>query len=302
MLIDSPDSWLGEEIDGYRLQAVVGNGRIGVVFLAVHKSIPTNRRACKIIRDGQLKFGWEREIEKVGQLGGVPEIVEVVSWGDHVRANGQKITFINYRFVDGTNLRDYLAMHSRPAFSFILALGESLLRVKHACDAVGVINGDIHEGNVLIANEDPRFPDQGRRIVITDFGYGGSHNGLAPKDDSLQISSIMCGLLKRSSDDLLEATDRAVKEKLIEFFGKELTDTYERNTVPRNRQAGSSIAPNSLFETFVLRINQAKEKWFGKFRQRIKRNFRALGVAFEAHANWSIYVEEEVVRCQAATS
>ena len=44
------------------------------------------------------------------------------------------------------------------------------------------------------------------------------------------------------------------------------------------------------------------EKWFGKFRQRIKRNLRALGVAFEAHANWSIYVEEEVVRCQAATS
>ena len=47
---------------------------------------------------------------------------------------------------------------------------------------------------------------------------------------------------------------------------------------------------------------KAIEKWFGKFRQRIKRNFRALGVAFEAHANWSIYVEEEVVRCQAATS
>jgi len=55
--------------------------------------------------------------------------------------------------------------------------------------------------------------------------------------------------------------------------------------------------------TYLMRVEiLLAEKWFGKFRQRIKRNFRALGVAFEAHANWSIYVEEEVVRCQAATS
>lgn len=258
MLIASPESWLGEEIEGFQLKEVIGNGKIGVVFLAVHKSIPTSRRACKIIREGELKSGWEREIQKVSLLAGVPEIVDVISWGNGIRTDGQKFTFINYRFVDGTNLRDFLRANDRPEFGFILALGGSLLRAKHACDAVSVVHGDIHEGNVLIANQDPRFPEQGRRVVVTDFGYGGSHNGLAPKDDSLQISSIMCGLLRRSSDDVLEATDRAIREKLIEFFGKELTDSYARNTDPSPPQTASNIARSSLFQTFESRINQAK--------------------------------------------
>lgn len=258
MLIDAPESWLGEEIEKFQLKAVIGKGKIGVVFLAEHKSIPTSRRACKIIRDGALKPGWEREIEKVGQLARVPEIVEVISWGNQIRADGQKFTFINYSFVEGTNLRDYLQITTTPAFSFIVELGQSLLRAKHACDAVGVTHGDIHEGNILIANEDPRFPEQGRRVVVTDFGYGGSHNGLTPKDDSLQISSIMCGLLKRSPEDSLEATDRAMRERLIEFFGKELTDSYERNSGPSSSQTASGIVRTSLFQTFKSRIDQAK--------------------------------------------
>lgn len=253
MLIDAPDAWIGESIGDYQLTRILGHGKIGVVFLAEHKSIPTMRRACKIIREGQLKDGWEREIEKVALLSGVPEIVDIISWGPDTSKLNRPFYYIFYAYVESTNLKTYLEKNTNPPITVLQAIGETLLRAKHACDAVGIQHGDIHEGNILITERDSRFPDSKQRIVVTDFGYGGSHNALEPKDDILQISSMMCRLLRATKEDQLEATERAIREKLIEFFGKELTDSYHRQ---------SHIAPAagsvSLWERFSKRITEAK--------------------------------------------
>lgn len=259
MLIDSPELWIGEEVDGYRLTKILGHGKIGVVFLAEHKTIPKMLRACKIIKDGQLRNGWEREIEKVAQLRGIPEIVDIIDWKSAKNKANQPFNYIFYTYVDSTNLRDYLKANPNPPFTEIQVLGEALLRAKHACDDVNVVHGDLHEGNILISKPDTRFPENKRRIVVTDFGYGGSHNALEPKDDTLQISSIMCRLLKNTKTDELEATERAIREKLIEFFGKELTDSYRRNFREPNPDApgGSKKQPN-LWEIFVQRVAEAK--------------------------------------------
>jgi len=253
MLIESPESWIGEEIDGYRLTRILGHGKIGYVFLAQHTSIQTSFRACKIIREGELKNGWEREIEKVSQLRGVPEIVDIISWGNSAESALRRFHYIFYNFVDGVNLREYLRENANPEFYVIILLGEALLRAKHACDAMQIRHGDLHEGNILISKADPRIPDNKQRIVVTDFGYGGSHNGLQPRDDALQISSLMCRLLRETSIARLDAAERAIREKLLHFFGKELTDSYARNS---NRVA-HSVAVNfwSLYED---RIKEAK--------------------------------------------
>lgn len=259
MLIDSPESWIGEEVDGYRLTKILGHGKIGYVFLAEHKTIPKMLRACKIIKDGQLKNGWEREIEKVAQLRGIPEIVDIIDWKSAKNKANQPFNYIFYTYVDSTNLRDYLKANPNPPFTEIQVLGEALLRAKHACDDVDVAHGDLHEGNILISKPDTRFPENKRRILVTDFGYGGSHNALEPKDDILQISSIMCRLLKNTKTDELEATERAIREKLIEFFGKELTDSYRRNSREPNPNAPDETKkqPN-LWDIFVQRVSEAK--------------------------------------------
>lgn len=259
MLIDMPDSWIGEEIDDYLLTKILGHGKIGYVFLAQHKTIPQSLRACKIVKEGQLKAGWEREIEKVAQLRGVPEIVDIISWGSEISKHNRPFSYIFYTYVDSTNLRDYLESNPTPLFMVIQTLGDTLLRAKHACDAVGIKHGDIHEGNILISNPDPRFPENTQRIVITDFGYGGSHNGLEPKDDIAQISSLMCRLLKSTKEDELEALERAIREKLIEFFGKELTDSYHRNAILSNSNAlGGAVKNLNLYRLFKQRVNEAK--------------------------------------------
>lgn len=259
MLIDMPDSWIGEEIDDYLLTKILGHGKIGYVFLAQHKTIPQSLRACKIVKEGQLKAGWEREIEKVAQLRGVPEIVDIISWGSEISKHNRPFSYIFYTYVDSTNLRDYLESNPTPLFMVIQTLGDTLLRAKHACDAVGIKHGDIHEGNILISNPDPRFPENTQRIVITDFGYRGSHNGLEPKDDIAQISSLMCRLLKSTKEDELEALERAIREKLIEFFGKELTDSYHRNAILSNSNAlGGAVKNLNLYRLFKQRVNEAK--------------------------------------------
>ena len=97
MLIDSPESWIGEEIDGYSLKKILGHGKIGYVFLAEHKSMPKFFRACKIIKEGELKDGWEREIEKVAQLRGIPEVVDIISWGGSHSSSNRPFTFIFYQ-------------------------------------------------------------------------------------------------------------------------------------------------------------------------------------------------------------
>ena len=44
-----------------------------------------------------------------------------------------------------------------------------------------------------------------------------------------------------------------------------------------------------LLDTIALPIKH-REKWFGKFRQWFKRNFRAQGDALEALGNWSFFM------------
>jgi len=273
VLIESPESWIGEVIENFRLTKILGHGQIGYVFLAINIDIPQALRACKIIKGGELKGGWEREIEKVKLLAGVSEIVDIISWGNKRNRANEPFTYINYQYVDSINLREYLKSNPHPPLMVIQALGETLLRAKHACDAIGVKHGDLHEGNILICKPDPRFADNKTRIVVTDFGYGGSHNALVPKEDTLQISSMMGRLLKSTKTDDLEATERAIREKLIGFFGKELTDSYQMNSAGRSAGVLNGITRSTnLWDLFGQRIREAKVEAANAGKGRIETN------------------------------
>jgi predicted Ser/Thr protein kinase len=238
-LISEPEKWIGKMIGDYRLRSRLGQGKIGVVFLGEHRNIPSLRRAYKIIAEGQLKPGWDREIAKVSQLNGVTEVAPVLEFGPVMDFNNRNCTFIAYDYVDGKNLREFArSEQSKVTVSFVVVLLNALLRVQFACSQVGFEHGDLHEGNVLISEPDKRDPDQKRRIVITDFGYGGSHNALEPKDDIAQIASIGIRLLKEIRRDMLEASERVIRERLLVFLSKDLNDSYRRAgaALPGSRQ------------------------------------------------------------------
>jgi len=227
MLIDNPSEWLRRSISDYELRSVLGHGRIGYVFLGVHKKVPQLKRAYKIIAEGQLKDGWQHEIVKVGQLSSCPEVARVQDFGTDMDIHHRPFSYIGYDYVDGTNLRDHLqSVANDVTLSFVISVITALLRVHFACQTIGFQHGDLHEGNILVTKPDTLDPYNERRIIITDFGYGGSHNQLVPKDDIAQIMYIGCGLLNHLNRDALQATERIIREHLLIFLRKDLNESY----------------------------------------------------------------------------
>jgi hypothetical protein len=69
---DATDKYIGlQPIKDYQLTRRLGEGKIGTVYLAERTGGLQHSLACKIIKEGGLKQGWERELEKVLQLRGV---------------------------------------------------------------------------------------------------------------------------------------------------------------------------------------------------------------------------------------
>ena len=155
MLIDNPEEWIGIAIGDYFLRKILGNGRIGYVFLGVHKNIPELKRAYKIIGEGQLKDGWQHEIQKVGQLRSCPEVAGVQDVGSSTDTHHRPFSYIGYDYIDGINLRAHLEKQRNDVtVAFVIGVLTSLLKVHYACQTIGFQHGDLHEGNILVTEPD----------------------------------------------------------------------------------------------------------------------------------------------------
>lgn len=219
------DPYLGlQPIPNYYLTEFKGEGKIGRVYRA-DRADPEDVLACKIIPEGRLKKGWERELQKVSKLRGVPHVVQYHSHDAGLDNKKRVYTWVMFQFIKGNNLKEYLSNPPTPLdLAFIEALLQAILEVLHACSAVQIYHGDLHEGNILVDDPDPRLAHSPRTIWISDFGYGGSHNQIEPKDDYKQTASIISALLRHLRPHELNARDRLLHEALSDFSSKRLLD------------------------------------------------------------------------------
>ena len=225
MPTDPADKFIGlEPIKGYFLTRRLGSGKIGTVYLA-ERTDPAHKLACKIIREGGLKQGWERELEKVLQLAGVDNVVQYHSHGSDHDRDHRTYSFVMFEYVDGDNLNTFAEKHAEEVdIAFVESLLTTVLDVLFACKAEGIVHGDLHAGNILIQRPDRRVRNSRRKIFVSDFGYGGSHNTIAPKDDFQELANIASDLLRRLRQEDLNARDRAMHEKLLVFISKRFRD------------------------------------------------------------------------------
>jgi len=220
-----PERYLGlSPNQDYVLTDYIGAGKIGMVFRA--KSERTGLSlACKVIREGGLRAGWERELEKVRKLQAVPHVVEYRDHGSDFDREHRPYYWVFFDFIDGRNLREVLA---DPTFTLTMPFVESVLRavlnVLHACATEGIIHGDLHAGNILIKRPDRRILNSKRTVYVSDFGYGGSHNELKPKDDFMELAAIIRDLLSRLTPSELNARDKNLHALLLEFCRKRIRD------------------------------------------------------------------------------
>ena len=245
---------IGLHVAKYRLAEYVGSGKIGSVYRAVSLNVTNAEVACKLIPAGKLKDGWERELEKLALLDSVPCVARYRDSGACIGSDNRPYVYILYDFINGVNLRVFLSDAEATgglSISTIEWLLESLLTVLFACEKAGIVHGDIHAGNILVARPNPLLPTDNLKVFVADFGYGGSHNGLAPKDDRRQIFSITKDLLRKVRNSTLTPRDRLVRKGLLELCDT-LLETDATQVVVR------LAGVNSLYERFKHVVKDAE--------------------------------------------
>jgi serine/threonine protein kinase len=269
--LPAENEFVGEWVGDYKLSSEIGRGNIGVVYKAQHRRTPDVVAACKIIPKENLKEDWIIEIEKIGKLSGISTVAQHKA---HTTAQLKDLPYICilYEYVGygdqcADNLRTY--MHNNPSaitLSFIKRLAEKILETFIAMNVVHISHNDLHEGNVLIFH-DPRSLDPDTpTIKITDFGIGGSHNELEPKDDYKQLALICHNSLEKAEYSGLDGKDKFLYDTFIEDFlqKKVLESIPTEGTFVRNPRGLLQIL-NQIPKNYSALNSERKEKLSNPF-------------------------------------
>jgi tRNA A-37 threonylcarbamoyl transferase component Bud32 len=156
---------LGAEFAGYRIEAILGRGGVGLVYLAEDLNLP-RRVALKILRaeyadDPQFRERFVRESRLAASLDHL-NIVPIYRAGE---AGG--VLYIAMRYVDGTDLRRLLAaegpLDTGRALGILAQVGSAL----DAAHAQGLCHRDVKPANILVTPGSHGMPDQ---AYLVDFG------------------------------------------------------------------------------------------------------------------------------------
>jgi serine/threonine protein kinase len=170
----------------YRIEGIVGAGRMGVVYLAVD---PSGRKvALKVLRDDVAidpiyRERFRREGRMLASLNH-PHVIPIHGMGEM-----DGLLYIATRLTSST-LRERIAAGPIPvddAITILAAVGDAL----DAAHAAGVVHRDVKPANVLM--------DPGPRVYLTDFGLA-----LDPTGFALTAPGQVLGTIDYMAPELLE--------------------------------------------------------------------------------------------------
>jgi eukaryotic-like serine/threonine-protein kinase len=151
----------GEIIEGkYKITAVLGEGAMGVVALALDEALQRYvavkliRPQIRAMRDFQARF--LREARAMASIRH-ENVVAIHSFGEHDGA-----PYFVMEYVPGTSLERWLALHAPLDIDVALGVLGQVCRGVQAIHDAGAVHLDIKPANVLIG---PGF-----RIAVTDLG------------------------------------------------------------------------------------------------------------------------------------
>ncbi|MEV4678056.1 serine/threonine-protein kinase [Actinomadura sp. NPDC049382] len=162
------------QVGPYRLEARLGAGGMGQVFLGV--SPGARRVAVKVIRaeyagDDRFRARFAREVEAARRVGGY-HTAQVVD-ADPEAASPWLVT----AFVPGPSLREAVAGRGPLDPGAVRALASGLAEGLAAIHACGLVHRDLKPGNVIMAADGPRIIDFGIARA-TDATALTSHNAV----------------------------------------------------------------------------------------------------------------------------
>lgn len=159
------EDWLGVEIAGYRIDALIGRGGAGVVYRATHLRLQ-RVAALKLLApalagDEDYRLRFEREARLAAGLEH-PNIVPIYDAGhDH------DVLYLAMRYVAGHNLATLLdteGIFELPRlFQLLMGIAEALDTAHRA----GLVHRDIKPANILVTTAQS---DHRERAYLCDFG------------------------------------------------------------------------------------------------------------------------------------
>ena len=160
------NSIIGTEVDGYRIQEVLGRGGMGVVYkaedTALSRNVALKRIAPSLANDESFLRRFRSEAQALARIDS-PYIV-----GVHALRQTEIGLLIVMEYVAGGTLED-LMLEGPMDWPEVLPLVEQMLKALEHAHGEEVIHRDIKPQNVMLGAE--------KTVKVTDFGLAKVHRG-----------------------------------------------------------------------------------------------------------------------------
>jgi serine/threonine-protein kinase len=165
----------GLEFGDYKLERLLGRGGMGEVYLAHQKSLdrPVAIKILKpeLVSNPTHRARFESEAWSAARLNH-PNIVHIYNVGtDH------DLHYIVMEYVQGTNLREYLARKGTPDLPLALAIMRQSAQAVGAAGEIGLVHRDIKPENLLLTKKG--------QVKVADFGLART-----PASDKLALTAL----------------------------------------------------------------------------------------------------------------
>lgn len=151
----------------YRIDKLLGEGGMGVVFRAIH--IGTDQVVAlkllhpRLVRDPKVRAMFDREARVGARIKKNPHMVNVFDTGIDSRHG---VAYIAMEYLHGMTLEDYVHGVGPMAPPLLLTLWWQLSNVLTQAHAAGVIHRDLKPSNLFLTLDHKNQP----RLVVLDFG------------------------------------------------------------------------------------------------------------------------------------